>query len=170
MKCITATLITLLPLLTITTAAPALNSIKKDATNTPSDPIDITTAAATNKTKVYYDNIYDDGSTSTKLVACSDGKNGLYTAGYKTLGDLPNFPYVGASFRVAGWNSPNCGKCYQLNWKENSIYVTAVDSTRSGFVLSQEAMDELTDGQAVDLGEVTATWKAVGGSKCGFDD
>ena len=37
--------------------------------------------------------------------ACSDGANGL-AAKWPTIGDVPNYPYVGGNFAIPGWNSP----------------------------------------------------------------
>lgn len=53
---------------------------------------------------------WDAGYTRDKsltTVACSDGANGLiWRYGWNTLGDIPNFPYVGGAEAVRGWNSP----------------------------------------------------------------
>jgi len=75
---------------------------------------------------------------------------------------------VGASAEVPGWNSPQCGKCFKINYKGNNIYVTAVDHAGTGFVLSKAAMDALTGGQATAIGRITtgAAYVQVAQSFC----
>lgn len=116
-----------------------------------------------------WDSNYDNASLSTLSVACSDGVNGLYTKGYQTLGAVPGFPNVGAAPTIAGWNSPNCGKCFAVTYNGNTIYVTGVDTSRSttNFVLSKAALDKLTGGLADQLGRVPVTWSQLPtGEKC----
>lgn len=118
-----------------------------------------------------WDSTYDNGSLSTLSVACSDGSNGLYTKGYKTLSTIPNFPLVGAAPTIAGWNSPNCGKCFAVTYSGNTIYITGVDTSRSrtDFVLSKAALNKLTGGLADQLGRVTVTWSQLpSGARCGM--
>ncbi|KAI6111163.1 Cerato-platanin-domain-containing protein [Pisolithus sp. B1] len=80
-----------------------------------------------------YDPVYDDASESLDYVACSNGSNGLENLGYSTLGQVPNFPYVGGAYTVTGWNSPACGTCYNLTYENKSISILAVDSALEGF-------------------------------------
>lgn len=115
---------------------------------------------------VTYSTQYDNKKLSLNGVACSNGANGLITKGYKTLGDLKNFPNVAAAQYIEGWNSTNCGSCYKLIWGPNSIYVLGVDHVADGFVLSQAALDKLTGGQAVSLGSTEAAVIGVQGSYC----
>jgi hypothetical protein len=117
---------------------------------------------------VSYDTVYDKSTTSTLTVACSDGENGLYTAGYKTFGKVPGFPHIGGSFTIPGWNSENCGACYSLTYKNKTIYVTAVDHTDAGFNVAKKALDDLTGGLASQLGRINATYASAAASKCGF--
>ncbi|KAJ3033545.1 hypothetical protein HDV00_006080 [Rhizophlyctis rosea] len=168
------TLTLLLTLLTLTPARPHYCPSPKPPTKlagaiaaSPSP------APKSGKTTVAYDTTYDSASLSTLSIACSDGKNGLYTKGYKKLGAIPGFPNIGAAFTVTGWNSPQCGKCYRLKYNDGkrvkkTIYLTAVDVARTGFVVSRKAMDTLTRGQAVQLGRVKVEWKQVGTYHCGF--
>lgn len=127
-----------------------------------------TTAFAQTPATASYDTTYDTVSLPTLNVACSDGQNGLFTKGYSTLGNLPRFPFVAAMSTIAGWNSPNCGKCYALTYLTRTINVIAVDRAVAGVVLSRAAMDVLTDGQATALGRVSVTWVEVAGSVCGL--
>ncbi|KAF9027710.1 hypothetical protein BDZ89DRAFT_951933, partial [Hymenopellis radicata] len=42
------------------------------------------------------------------------------TRGYTTFDSLPMFPYIASSSSsvVAGWNSPQCGSCWCLVYKD----------------------------------------------------
>jgi len=124
-------------------------------------------------TTLSYDQMYDKGSNSLDIVACSNGENGLETQGYTTFDSLPNFPYIGGAAAVAGWNSPNCGTCWKLSYKNSkgktkSINVLAVDHADNGFNIALEAMNDLTGGQAKQLGRVEVTSKQVAASNCGM--
>jgi hypothetical protein len=102
---------------------------------------------------------YDNGGTSMNDVACSNGVNGLVTKGYPTFGSLPNFPHIGSAFAVGGWNSTECGSCWELTYAPNgiTIYVVAIDTVYSGFGVSDDAMNTLTDGVPTSELDVEAT-------------
>lgn len=117
---------------------------------------------------VAYDNVYDNKEQSTSTLACSNGNNGLLTKGYSTIGALPTFPNVGGAPTIEGWNSVNCGACYGITYNGKTIYVIGVDKSIGRFVLSQEALDTLTGGQAVGLGHVSATYAPAPQQSCGF--
>ncbi|KAJ7494669.1 Cerato-platanin [Mycena galericulata] len=123
---------------------------------------------------VSYDQTYDVGSNSLNIVACSDGANGLETIGFTTFNSLPHFPFIGGVGAVAGWNSANCGTCWQLTYTNSSgiaksINILAVDHAAPGtFNIALEAMNALTNNQAVFDGRVTATSKQVAKSVCGL--
>ncbi|KAG6854510.1 hypothetical protein C0991_006112 [Blastosporella zonata] len=120
-----------------------------------------------------YDPGYSNPSRSLTEVACSDGPNGLITAGYKTLGALPKFPFVGGTASVPGWNSDKCGTCWKLTYTNTkgvakSINVIAVDHANAGWNVSPKAMDTLTGNQAVQLGRIDVAAVQVAASACGF--
>ncbi|RDB24055.1 Heat-stable antigen [Hypsizygus marmoreus] len=120
-----------------------------------------------------YDTVYDNASGSLATVACSDGSHGLLTRGFTTFGSLPKFPHIGAAAAVAGWNSPNCGTCWQLTYTngqgaKKTINVIAIDHAGAGFNIALSAMNELTNGQAVQLGRVDVASKQVAASVCGL--
>ncbi|KAG7440899.1 SnodProt1 [Guyanagaster necrorhizus] len=121
-------------------------------------------------TTVGYDSGYGVGSNSLANVACSNGVNGLLTKGFTTYSSLPTFPNISSSDAIAGWNSPNCGTCWELTYSGtgNTITVLAIDHAASGFYTSQAAMDALTNGNAVELGVVQATATQVDASACGL--
>jgi len=111
-----------------------------------------------------WDDAYGTGSNSLNIFACSDGENGLVSQ-YPTLANIPGFPNVGAAPTIAGWNSENCGACFQLTWtsskgKTNTIYIIGVDTSRStgNFVLSKAALNTLTGGRADTSGRVPVSW------------
>ena len=116
--------------------------------------------------RVSWDPVYDDKDSSLDIVACSNGPNGLENKGYKTFGSLRNFPLIGGAFAVAGWNSPNCGTCWEITYKGRTIHALAIDHTDDGFNLSKEAMDMLTNNQAEDLGVIDATYKQLRPVEC----
>ncbi|TFK97406.1 Cerato-platanin [Pterulicium gracile] len=117
---------------------------------------------------VAWDAVYDKGSTNLDAVACSDGANGLKTKGFSTFSSLPRFPLVGAVYAVEGWNSALCGTCWQVTYKNKSIYVLAIDHADEGFVLSKAAMNTLTNNQATQLGRVDANTVRVSKTNCGM--
>ncbi|KAI1401592.1 SnodProt1 [Hypoxylon fuscum] len=124
--------------------------------------------AASSAVTVSYDTGYDDNSRSLTAVSCSDGQNGLITRyGWQTQGDIPS-AYIGAADSIAGWNSPSCGTCYELSWNGKTINVLAIDHAGSGFNIALDAMNALTNGQAVALGRVDATSSQVALSACGI--
>ncbi len=125
-------------------------------------------AAVGQSVSVSWDSTYDEAGASLATVACSDGANGLLTKGFTTFGSLPHFPSIGGAPAVGGWNSAACGTCWQLTFNGKSINVLAIDVGQDGFNLSEEAMNTLTNGQAVALGRVDATATQVAASACGL--
>lgn len=118
---------------------------------------------------VSYDPGYDISSRPLTELACSDGPNGLITKhGWHTLGQIKRFPHIGGAASVAGWNSPQCGVCYRLEYKGKKINVLAVDHAAQGFNIAKKAMDELTGGKAVQLGRVDAKATRVASKDCGL--
>ena len=116
-----------------------------------------------------YDNTYDNASGDMNTVACSNGPNGL-SSRFPTFGSLPTFPNIGGSSAIAGFGSAECGSCWHLTFSQTgvSILVTAIDHTLDGFNLSQEALDKLTNGNAVFDGAVDVNAVQVDKSQCGL--
>ncbi|KAI5120955.1 hypothetical protein M0805_001660 [Coniferiporia weirii] len=112
-----------------------------------------------------FDNTYDNADGSMETVACSN----LATS-FATFGNLPTFPNIGGASAIAGFGSANCGTCWSLTFAGtgNTIIVTAIDHAGDGFNLSQEALDTLTNGQAVQDGVVQVTAEQVDSSQCGL--
>ncbi|KAH8100107.1 Cerato-platanin [Cristinia sonorae] len=117
---------------------------------------------------VSFDQTYDNSAGSLATVSCSDGQNGLLTKGFTTFGSLPNFPNIGGAAAVAGFNSPNCGTCWQLTFNGTTINVLAIDHAASGFNIALKALNTLTHGNAVFLGRINADATQVNASVCGL--
>ncbi len=117
---------------------------------------------------VSYDEAYDNASVSIEDVVCADGPRGLNTKGFPTFGSLPTFPNIGGAAAISGFNSPQCGTCWELTYNGESINVLAIDHADVGFNISLEAMNTLTDGQAVFLGQIDASVRQVQASVCGL--
>ncbi|KAF3394122.1 Allergen Asp f 15 [Penicillium rolfsii] len=122
--------------------------------------------AETVSVSVSYDTVYDVAGSSTNTVACGSVLNQKYP----TFGSLPGFPHIGGAPTISGNGSPNCGKCYQLHFSGNgvdkNITVLGIDTGTSGFNIGLRAMNDLTDGQAEQLGRVSATQTEVDISQC----
>lgn len=159
MKFVTATSCAILASLQLASAVPAPLTPESEA-------------ASAISVSVSYNPKYDVTQSSLNTVACSDGVNGLISKGYTTFGSLPEFPLIGGAPTVEGWNSLNCGKCYQLHYTDanldKTINVLAIDAASAGFSIGLEAMNRLTNGQAVNLGRVNATYTRVADKVCGL--
>lgn len=117
---------------------------------------------------VAYNDPYDAKTFDLATTSCSDGDNGLVTRGYKTAGDLPTFPNIGAVFTVQ-WNSPNCGGCYSLSYKGGpEVVFTAIDVAQEGASVSKALMNTLTNGRAEEIGRADMEIKSVDASLCGI--
>lgn len=129
--------------------------------------------SVTHATTVAFDTVYDNGGTSLTAVACSDGANGLITRGFTTFDSLPHFPHIGAASAVTGFNSPNCGTCWELSFTDSSgvtrtVNIIAIDVAGEGFTISLSAMNELTNGNGVQFGRIDAATRQVAASVCGL--
>jgi hypothetical protein len=100
-------------------------------------------------------------------VSCSNGTNGIVTQyGWQKQSDIPNFPYIGGVPAIRGWNSSSCGTCWKLTYNSRSIQVLGVDQGHGGFNIALAAMQELTNGHAIELGRVNALATQVPLSNC----
>ncbi len=115
---------------------------------------------------ISFDTRYDNPRTPLTAVTCSDGPNGLITKGYTNFGSLENFPNIGGAAVVADWNSRSCGTCWALSHNGSSIFVFVIDHADDGFNISEDAMNELTGGQAKQLGRINATVTRAAASLC----
>ncbi|KAG5928375.1 hypothetical protein E4U42_000768 [Claviceps africana] len=116
---------------------------------------------------ISWDPGYDRSDRSLTEVACSDGQNGLLRR-FPAQGNVPGFPNIGGAQDIAGWNSPNCGTCWLLQYGGNSVKIVALDHAGSGFNIGQRAMDALTGGRAVEVGHVDAAVTQLLPRDCGL--
>ncbi|KAJ2923985.1 hypothetical protein H1R20_g13108, partial [Candolleomyces eurysporus] len=104
-------------------------------------------------------------------VSCSNGENGLIKK-YPTLGTLPNFPALGG-FPGVGWNSTDCGACFELRYAGTgrAIAFTAVtQSPPNQAVLCTDKFLELTGFTLPTVpANVQADMLRVPRSRCGFN-
>ncbi|KAL4938933.1 hypothetical protein BDV06DRAFT_45667 [Aspergillus oleicola] len=133
----------------------------------------ISARQTTGSSSLSYDPVYDQGTNSLATVSCSDGDFGLLTEGYTTFASLPSFPRIGGAPTISGHGSANCGTCYQVTWTSatgasNTITVTGIDQSPSGFNVGQQAMDQLTGNRAIELGRIDVTWTEVSREECGL--
>jgi hypothetical protein len=69
---------------------------------------------------------------------------------------------------IKGFSSAKCFSCWRLDYGDKHISLLAIDSTDSGFVLSLNAMQSLTDGQALELVRIDVHATEVDVSNCGI--
>jgi hypothetical protein len=89
-------------------------------------------------------------------------------AKYPAFGSLPKPPFIGGVSAIAGWNSENCGSCWELTYNGASTNVLANDHADGSDNLSLEAMNALTSGQAKALGRIETTAVQVDRLICGM--
>ena len=112
--------------------------------------------------KVTFDQTYDNAGASLNTVACSNGVNGL-VGKFPTFGSLPTFPNIGGSMFVSGFNSTECGSCWELAYEGKSINLIAIDTAGVGFNIAKEAFDFLADAEA------TGAWIVGAGAVGSYD-
>ncbi|KAF9233633.1 Cerato-platanin, partial [Melanogaster broomeanus] len=117
-------------------------------------------------TTLSYDPNYDNAGLDLSQVACSTGTYGLQTEGYTTLGSLPSFPNVGAVYTVEAYDSPQCGACYAVTYGATVVNILAVDVSKNGFTVSEQAMNALTGNQAEQFGRVAVTFEPASPDAC----
>lgn len=129
----------------------------------------LTLFASTQAIQVTYDPGYDVGSRSLDVIACSNGANGLETRfGWTVQSQIPTFANIGGASTIAGWNSPNCGTCYSLTYQGVTVKILAIDAAANGFNIAESAMNTLTNGRAVELGNIDADWMLLTPDQCGL--
>ena len=89
-------------------------------------------------------------------------------SGFTTFGSLPDFPYIGGAAVISGFDSDQCGTCWQLTYNGTSINVLAIDYAGAGFNIALKAMNKLTNNQAQFVGRVNAQAQQVASSVCGL--
>ncbi|KAJ2923991.1 hypothetical protein H1R20_g13106, partial [Candolleomyces eurysporus] len=130
-------------------------------------------AGFSSATQIVYDDSLCAATRSLYTVSCSTGTNGLVTRGYSTLSSLPSFPTVGG-FPGVGYNSTNCGGCYEVRYLPNgrAFNFTAVnDGGPTQAVLCTDEFLRLTGFTRENVPDnVQADIRAVPASGCGFTE
>ena len=124
--------------------------------------------------QITFDPVYDNANQSLTTVECSTGSNGLITKGFTNFSSLPTFPFIGGAQAVEAFNSVNCGSCWNLTFNDTganvvrSVKILAVDHAGSGFNIALTAMNNLTGGNAEQLGLVQGSAAQLNASECGL--
>ena len=86
---------------------------------------------------------YDNKNGDTKKTACPD-----LAKRYPHFKNFPDYPYIGGAFNIKRGTQKNCGECWKLTHVKTHkwIYITAMDSAKSGFNISEIAFNELNSG------------------------
>jgi hypothetical protein len=69
---------------------------------------------------------------------------------------------------IRGFSSSQCFSCWKIEYGGKHVSLFAIDSAESGFVLSLDAMQSLTGGQARELVRIDAKATQVDASYCGI--
>nr|AGL40529.1 cerato-platanin 12 [Moniliophthora roreri] len=125
--------------------------------------------------KLRYITEYDDPDYPLSNVACTSGENGLLHKGLNKVRDIPTSAsnvnvYVGGVHAVEGFNSEECGSCWEVYYQDKKIRVVAIDTAQDGFNVAKKGMDELTNGQAYNWGVVDVTARKLQPADCGLSE
>ncbi|KAH9886029.1 Cerato-platanin-domain-containing protein [Cubamyces lactineus] len=129
------------------------------ATGAAATPVAATTATVT------WDSAYDNTNASVSTVSCSGF---MERRGFTTFGLLSNFPYIGGAGVIDSYDSSWCGTCWKLTYNGKSINLLAFDHAGDGFNISEEAMNELTDGEGIVAGHVDVQVEQLTSTQCGI--
>ncbi|KAK6437629.1 hypothetical protein LTR95_006176 [Oleoguttula sp. CCFEE 5521] len=134
----------------------------------PDASLTLLTKAVVSLASVSYDASKDNGTRSLAEMACADGAFGLTTRyGWQTQGDIPHFPYLGGWDGVGVFSGWGCGACLAVTYDDKTVNIVVVDRIEYGLDIAETAVDELTDGQATQIGLFDAKVKVVASSACG---
>ena len=128
--------------------------------------------SATAQLSASYIIMYDTSELNIMKVACGGGSHGFENRGFSTIGSLPGYPNVGGVPAITGWNSPNCGTCWNVTHTDDegimrTISLLGIDASVN-YTTTTAAMNNLTNGQADFLGRVDVTVVQVPSSVCGL--
>lgn len=118
---------------------------------------------------VTYNIIYDDAKRPLSKVACWNEEFGL-KPGYNEWQTQGNIPRILAMDTITGPKSAACVTCWIIEYEDRARPFLAIDGAGSGFVLSLEGMNTLTNGKAEKLGRIDANATQVDMLNCGFGD
>lgn len=120
-----------------------------------------------------YDTRYDEPNVSLSTTSCSADAGNL--EGHKTFGSIPNFPHIVGSFVAGGFNSTECGACYNLTYtpmdgsEPTVIPFTVINDDQKGFTSSVQGLKDLTGFDIENFpGDVPIYYEEVPIHFCGF--
>ncbi|KAH7148640.1 Cerato-platanin [Dactylonectria macrodidyma] len=112
---------------------------------------------------------YDDIKRPLTEVACWNNETGLIPGyNWENQGNVP--PRIIAMDTITGPTSTACVTCWILEYGDRARPFLAIDGAESGFVLSLEGMNSLTNGKAKKLGHIEANATQVDMLNCGIYD
>ncbi|EJD06253.1 uncharacterized protein FOMMEDRAFT_78605 [Fomitiporia mediterranea MF3/22] len=109
---------------------------------------------------------YDNPTLLTSTLTCGT----QLSSQFPTFGSLPSSPRIGGLVFIGNSDSSLCGTCWRLSLagtREPHTILLAVDSASEGFVISQEAMREIT-GQSDVTTAINVDATEMDGSFCGI--
>ncbi|KFY91516.1 hypothetical protein V500_04639 [Pseudogymnoascus sp. VKM F-4518 (FW-2643)] len=117
-----------------------------------------------------YNAIYDKDSRPLSEVACWNKETGSIPDYFewKTQGNIP--PRVLAMDTITNPTSTGCLSCWQLEYDGRARPFLCIDGADSGFVVSLEGMNSLTNGKAVKLNRIDVNATKVDLGNCGLYD
>ncbi|KAF9821182.1 hypothetical protein IEO21_00790 [Rhodonia placenta] len=121
-------------------------------------------ALAQSTVSVIWNSDYDTSSTGMNTTTCAT----VLDQSYPTFGAVPTFPYLtGASF-VTDSNTTGCGTCWSLVSDVGRTTVVVINGAADGFVITEEAANDLTDHHQFLWYTVQANATQLDASVCGL--
>ncbi|KAK1255504.1 hypothetical protein MKX08_009499 [Trichoderma sp. CBMAI-0020] len=126
----------------------------------------IISLASAETVSVTFNSLYDDPSRPLSEVACWRKDTGFMpNLDWKIQKDALDFIGIDA---IRGSSHAQCFSCWKLEYGDKHVSLFAIDSADSGFVLSLNAMQSLTGGQARELAHIDVEATQVDASNCGI--
>lgn len=117
-------------------------------------------------TIVTFNTLYDDPSRSLSEVSCwRKGAGFKPNLDWKIQKDAVGFIGIDA---IHAFSQAQCFSCWKLEYGDKHVSLFAIDGADSGFVLSLNAMQSLTGGQARELVRIDVEATQVDVSNCGI--
>ncbi|KAL7892988.1 eliciting plant response-like protein [Trichoderma sp. SZMC 28014] len=126
----------------------------------------IVSLASAETVSVTFNTLYDDPSRSLSEVACwKEGTGFKPNLDWQIQKDALGFIGIDA---IHGPSQAQCFSCWKLEYGDKQVSMFAIDGANAGFVLSLNAMQFLTSGQARELVRVDMEATQVDVSNCGL--
>ncbi|KAF8511281.1 Cerato-platanin [Hysterangium stoloniferum] len=115
--------------------------------------------------RITYNPVYDNGTFPVNATSCAGAKG---VSKFTTFDSIPSFARIAAANVVSGINKEYCGSCWAVLSEGNIIYVTVVDRASAGWTISEAALNDLTNGEAAEVGVIEGTVQEVRAKYCGL--